>query len=118
MADFLSSLATAAATPREITFRGATGTVYFRPLSAGQRASLLKGQRVSSQGDGTSVMEIDLGENERQKLMLVQFCVVTEDGKPRYPTLAAVEALPADLVQVLYAEASTFNAGEGEPGKP
>lgn len=118
--DFLSTLTADPVTPRQVTVGDQTGTVWFKRITAGQRSLLLKGQRVSSKvGDGSgSSMEIDLGDNERQRHMLVHFSVVTEEGKPRWRSLADVEALPSRVVSALYQHASDINSdAEGEPGK-
>lgn len=113
--DFLASLVTDQVIAREVTVSGQTGTVHFKRLTAGQRAALLKGQKVATNAAGTATIDIDLGDNERQRLMMVQFCVVTPDGKPRYK-LAEVEALPSHIVNVLYTHVTAINQDE-EPGK-
>lgn len=112
MSDFLSRIASNAPAARELTFAGETGTVYVRKITAGQRAQLLSGQRVSTSGEGKSSIEIDLGENELSKAKLVAFAICHEDGKPFFTNERAVSGQPADLVSALYKIASEYNADE------
>jgi dihydroorotase-like cyclic amidohydrolase len=117
MSDFLSTLiAESAVVSRDVTFRGKTGPVYFRRISAGERAQLVRGQKVSSDGGKTSV-EIDVGENVTSRHMLVQFSVCNDEaGNKRFKTLREVQALDGGLVEALYEHASEVNREE-EAGK-
>lgn len=119
MSEFLTEvLAAEKPVAREVDFGGRIGTVWFRRLSAGQRAQLLKGQKVSTRVGETAEVQVDLGENENTKLQMLQFCVCHEDGRPYFKDLAAVQKIPQDKASVLYEHASAVNGEVEEPGKP
>lgn len=111
MSDFLSEvLAADAPVPREVTIAGKTGTVFFKRISAGQRASLLAGQRVQSTAGAAATVEIDLGDNQRTKCALVHASVCTEDGKPFFKTIGDVLKLEDAKVNALHRHAAEVNA--------
>ncbi len=101
---------------REVNFSGKVGTVWFKRINAAQRMQILQGQRVQAASGKTSV-DIDLGDNEKTKLMLVQFCVCNEDGKPYFASLEAIKKLEASKVQVLFDHATAVNSSGDEPGE-
>jgi hypothetical protein len=118
MSDFLTAfLADNPAIEREVTIRGATGPAHFRRITAGERAQLVKGQKVSSGSGGTTTVEIDVGESVASQHLLVQFSVCNADGTRRFKTLREVQSAPADVIGVLYAIASEVNREDGEAGK-
>lgn len=118
MTDFLSAfLADNPVLEREITIRGTTGSAHFKRISAGERAQLVKGQKVSSGTGGATTVEIDVGESITSQHLLVHFAVCNPDGSRRFKTLREVQASPADVVGALYAIASEVNREDGEAGK-
>jgi len=118
MSDFLSRF-TAEAEPeaREVTLNGETGTVWFRKLIAGEREQLLKGMKISHSPGNGGTMEIDLGENERQRHLLVAFCVCDEDGRRVFRNVNDVKKLPHDRVSVLATHAEEVNRESEDLGK-
>ena len=115
MSDFLTLITQEGAPEaREVEIGGQSGTVYFRRISAGEREKLLHGMKVSHQpGKGNSV-EIDLGENERQRHLMVLYSVCDEDGKRRFKTIEAVQKLPNDVVVALARHAEEVNRSQDE----
>lgn len=115
MSDFLSRL-TAEDNPeaREVTIDGETGTVWFRRLSAGEREELLKGIHVSHVPGSKGSVDIDLGQNERQRHMLVRFSVCDEDGKRVFRNLSDVQKLASRKVAVLARHAEEVNQEDDE----
>jgi hypothetical protein len=109
---------------REVTFRlpdgrVETGTVHFRRITAGERAQILAGQKyqVNRANAASNVeTEIDLGQNERQKHMLVAFSVCRDDGKPYFKGASDVAKYDAAFVEALYNVATEVNA-EHDAGK-
>lgn len=118
MTDFLTALITEnPVVEREIVVRGQTGAAFFKRITAGERAQLVKGQKVSSGSGGSTTVEIDVGESVAAQHLLVQFAVCNADGSRRFKTLREVQAAPADVIGVLYAIASEVNREDGEAGK-
>jgi hypothetical protein len=109
--DFLDDLASTAPVAQEFTFNGTTGTIWLKRITAGQKLQLVKGKRYNyNTGEGApQTLEIDLEDNERNTHLVVSFCVVREDGTPRFKTAADVQKLDAALVAALYQAASKFN---------
>lgn len=93
----------------EVTIGGETGTVWFRRVSAGERAELLKGQKVTHVPGTGGTVEIDLFENQTQQCMLVQFSVCDENGKRVFRNLDAVRKLTDYKVKALYEVAAKVN---------
>lgn len=117
MNDLLSELiADSGPTAKDIQIRGQMVPVYFRRISAGERAQLTRGQKVTSAGGGSTSVEIDVSENITSQHMLVHFSVCDEKGAKRFRTLKEVQAIDADIVSALYAGASEHNS-EGDAGK-
>lgn len=122
MGDFLSDLLQEdGPVIRPVTFNGKTGDVHFRRLSAGQKADLLKGQKVHAVSGKSSTFEIDLGENANSKALLVLYSVVKADGSQYFKSQKEVKAIDAGKLEALYAVASDVNSDEltgDEAGKP
>lgn len=110
MTDFLSRI-TAEDPPeaREITVRGETGTVWFRKVTAGERRKLLEGHKIEHRPGTGAVMELDLELNEKERQLLVMFCVCDEDGKRRFKSLAEVEKIPHSKFKALANAAEEVN---------
>lgn len=120
MSDFLTRLTEEdAPEAREVSYNGETGTVWFRKLSAGQREELLKGTVVRHvPGSGGSI-DIDLGQNEHQRQVLVLYSVCDEKGKRHFKDLPAVRRLAHDRLAALAVHAEAVNriAEDEDPGK-
>lgn len=113
MSDFLKDLLTDdGVVTRQVTFNGKTGDVHFRRISIGQKADLLKGQRVQAVSGQKSTFEIDLAENVNSKAMLVLYSVANPDGSQYFKKLADVKAIDAGKLEALYAVASDVNRDE------
>lgn len=118
MSDFLTRLAQGdAPVPKEVTIGGETGTVYFRRISGAQREQLLKGMKLSHTPGGSGSIDIDLGENEKQRHMLVAFSVCDESGKRVFTDIKDVAKLQADRIAELWRHASAVNEEGEDPGK-
>lgn len=114
MSDFLSEfLANDGVVEKTINFRGKEGTVHFRRISGTERSQLLKGQRIQSAGEDTT-MEIDLGDNQHAKLMLVAFSFCKPDGARIYKNANEAGRLEADKIDALYALAREVNKQQEE----
>jgi hypothetical protein len=103
---------------REVTYRGKAKTVHFRRITGGERVKLVAGQKMQLGGgkDRAGSMEMDLGDLTRNRHLLVQFAVVTEEGKQVFANIAAVQALPDGLVAELATHADAVNDDSGEAG--
>jgi hypothetical protein len=102
MSDILSRLtAEDAPEAREVTIGGETFTVYFRRITAGQRLQLLKGMKIANTPGQKSSFEIDLGENERQRHLLVHFSVCDEQGRRLFRDVRDVQNMQGDRVSRL-----------------
>ena len=118
MSDFLTRLASEdAPEAREVTIGGETGTAWFRHLSSGERETMLRGMKISHAPGKGGTIEIDLGENEKQRQMLVQFSVCDESGKRLFKNLDAVKKLPHDRLMVLAHHAEDVNRESDDLGK-
>lgn len=119
MSDFLKDfIADDGTVTRSVTFKGKTGDVHFRRISAKQKADLLKGQKVQAVSGQSSTFEIDLSENARSKAMLVLYSVANPDGSQFFKRLAEVEAIDAGKLEALYAAASDVNRDDLEASDP
>lgn len=115
MSDFLTTLTTDdAPEAHQVTIKGETGTVWFRRINAGERANILKGQKVSHVVGTGGTVEVDLGENENQKHLLVLYSVCKEDGKPFFKTLQEVRKLVQYKLNALYDIAVKVNREDEE----
>lgn len=102
MSDLLSRLtAEDAPEAREVTLGGESFTVYFKRISAGQREQLLKGMKIANTPGQKASFEIDLGENERQRHLLVTFSVCDEHGRRLFKDVRDVQKMQGDRVRML-----------------
>lgn len=113
MSDFLKDLLIDdGVVTRQVTFKGKTGDVHFRRISAKQKAELLKGQKVQAVSGQKSTFEIDLSENAHSKAVLVLYSVANADGSQYFKNRAEVEAIDAGKLEALYAVAGEVNKDE------
>lgn len=119
MSDILSRItAEDAPEAREVKIGEDLLTVYFRRLNAGEREQLLKGMKVTHVPGTRGSIEIDLGENEHQRQLLVRFSVCDEDGRKLFKNLEAVQKLPHYRLNALATHAEKVNeAVEEDLGK-
>lgn len=118
MSDFLKRLAQPdAPIAKEVTIGGETGIVYFRRISGAQREQLLKGTKLAHTPGGSGSIDIDLGENERQRHLLVLFSVCDESGERLFKDIKDVRQLQADRINQLWRHASAVNEEDDDPGK-
>lgn len=102
---------------RELKYKGNTETVYFLELTAGQRVSLLRGQKIqSSPGEKSSVFEIDLGENTEKTHKLIQMTLVDADGKRVYKNLQELQNEPDSKVRALAKLAADVHKDDDDAG--
>ena len=99
---------------REIVRGKKTKTAYFRKVTAGERLKLVSGQKMVFGDDKRGSLEMDLGDLSRNRHMLVMFSCVTEDGKPVFKNIDAVQAEPDWLIAELHKNAQEINADEPE----
>jgi len=118
VSDFVDELISAdVPVVRDVTYGDNTGKVWFRKISAGERAALLKGQRFQARPGERGVIDLDLGDTLAQQMMLVQFSVCREDGSPVFKSLDVVKKIGASRINVLYEHASIVNEEAPDPGK-
>lgn len=118
----INDLAEEAPIEREVQIAGKSFKAFFRKVSSGQHEQLmevmLKGQRVQASKESKRVeLEVDICSIERKKLMMVQFSVVTSDGKPFFKSLADVQQISRENVEALAIIAEEVNGAEEDPGK-
>lgn len=119
MTDFLDELcAGSGAVEKDVTYAGKSGPVFFRKISSGERAQMLRGQKVQTKVGDSSTMEIDLSENEQSQQLLVWFSTCTgPEGKRKFKGLEAVKNLDAGVMKALYLAASEVNKEDSDPEK-
>lgn len=118
MSDFLKTLLEDKGVEvRQFTFKGKTGEMHFRRINAGQRAELMKGRRVQGEAGQKPKFDIDLGDSERSKCLLVFYCVSTPEGQQYFKKLDDVKSIDAGLLEVLYGIATDVNQDESDEGK-
>jgi hypothetical protein len=69
---------------------------------------------MSHQPGKGNVVEIDLGENEHQRHLMVLYSVCDEGGKRRFKTIESVQKLPNDAVSALARHAEEVNRAQDE----
>ena len=119
MSDFLDSiLSTNDVIAREVTIAGQTGTAYFRNITAGERAELLRGQVYEYNGERT-VTKLDAGDQRERDYKLAWYCVCKQDGKPYFKSLADVKRVPEHNLAPLLAVAREIvqESETDDPGK-
>jgi hypothetical protein len=115
MSDILSRLtAEDAPEARDVSINGDSFTVYFRRLNAGEREQLLKGMKITHVPGAKGSIEIDLGENEHQRQLLVWFSACDEQGRRLFKALEAVKKLPHYKLEALARHADEVNATPDE----
>jgi len=115
MSDILSRItAEDAPEAREVTIGEETFTVYFRRLNSGEREQLLKGMKVTHVPGTKGSIEIDLGENEHQRQLLVRFSACDEHGKKLFKNLESVQRLPDYKLNALAYHADQVNAASDD----
>ena|SRR5690606_25703347 len=87
---------------KEITYRGTTSTVYFKPLTAGERMQLKKGQ-VGTVQEGKSSFDLDLGDIDAKNHQQLYFSNCDENGKRIFNNQSEVGKLPGGLFDALFA---------------
>lgn len=108
---------------RQVTIAGKTGPVFFKRITAGEKANLMKGQRVQGKQGEKSTFEIDLGQNAITKQQMVFYSVCNEDGTRAFKKQDDVKDADSVLIDVLYEHASEVNREpdpekeEEDPGK-
>lgn len=85
---------------RELNYNGKTETVYFKPLNAGERLQLKKGQK-GTISEGQTSFEVDLGDQDARNHKFLYFCNVDANGKRVFRSEQEVAAIPGDLVDAL-----------------
>jgi hypothetical protein len=115
MSDFLRRLTEEdAPVEREVTFDGQTGTVYFRRLSAGEQEHMLQAMNVKLKDGSGGPVDINLGENEKQRQLLVMYSVCDASGKRHFRDLKSVQAVPYDKLKLLSEHAAVVNRDRDE----
>ena len=109
---YFSDLIDSGLITRALTVRGKTKDTYWRPLTAGQRVELLRGQVIKSDGTESRVMEIVLADSAERQQKLVQMTLCTEDGTPVYKSLKELQAEPAWLADALGRLAQQVHEGD------
>lgn len=99
---------------RELVIGDKRKLVYFRSVTAGERRQLNQGQVYKTAGTEharETTHEMDLGDIDKRRLMLVQFMNCLEDGKtPVFMSLDKVAALPNSVFDPLYRLAEEVDA--------
>lgn len=103
-ADFVKNRILAAT----LTYRGSSKEVFFRPLTAAERAELTRGQKIRLNSESASgerpeskVVEVDAHDIIIRTHKFLAFCCVDERGKQVFKNHTAVGELPEDFVQAL-----------------
>lgn len=108
MNDFYKDLIGNNVIEKELSYRGIKRVVFFKPLTAGQRVDISRGQRINVGGSKAAEngLEIDAGETLLRTHKFLAFCNVTADGKQIFKGVKEVGELPEDLVNELNALAN------------
>jgi len=100
---YFDDLIDASLIQRELSVRGKTVPTWWKPLTAGQRVDLLRGQVVKSDGESASVVEVDLAQSAERSQRMVVMTLCTEDGQAVYRTLKDLQSDPSWLIDALVA---------------
>lgn len=118
MNDFLiQALASDAPVEREVKLGDKAGKVHFRRISAGEKTQLLKGQHMQARAGEKATVDIDLGESQNTKHLLVFFSVCNADGSRFFKSVDEVKKIDNVKIDCLYDHAAAVNAQEADPGK-
>lgn len=98
---YFDDLIDSAPIERELSVRGKTVPTWWKPLTAGQRVDLLRGQVVKSDGESASVVEVDLAQSAERSQRMVVMTLCTEDGQAVYRTLKDLQSDPSWLIDAL-----------------
>ena len=98
---YFDDLIDASLIQRELSVRGKTVPTWWKPLTAGQRVELLRGQVVKSNGESASVVEVDLAQSAERSQRMVVMTLCTEDGQAVYRTLKDLQSDPSWLIDEL-----------------
>lgn len=111
---------------RTLTVHGRSIQTWWRPLTAGQKLTLMKGHmipvRVRTGEAGEPVnsapetMQVDIGESVERNQKLVHMTLCDAEGRAVYKRLADLQAEPAWLVEALTQLASEVST-EIDSGK-
>lgn len=110
---YFDDLIDASLIKRELLVRGKTVPTWWRPLTAGQRVELLRGQVVRSDGESASVVEVDLAQSAERSQRMVVMTLCTEDGQAVYRTLKDLQSDPSWLIDALVDLARKVHEGNG-----
>ena len=98
---YFDDLIDASLIQRELSVRGKTVPTWWKPLTAGQRVELLRGQVVKSNGESASVVEVDLAQSAERSQRMVVMTLCTQDGQAVYRTLKDLQCDPSWLIDAL-----------------
>ena len=98
---YFDDLIDASLIQRELSVRGKTVPTWWKPLTAGQRVELLRGQVVRSDGESASVVEVDLAQSAERSQRMVVMTLCTEDGQAVFRSLKDLQAEPSLGVDAL-----------------
>ncbi len=98
---YFDDLIDASLIQRELSVRGKTVPTWWKPLTAGQRVELLRGQVVKSDGETASVVEVDLAQSAERSQRMVVMTLCTEDGQAVYRALKDLQSDPSWLIDEL-----------------
>ncbi len=98
---YFDDLIDSAPIERELSVRGKTVPTWWKPLTAGQRVELLRGQVVRSDGESASVVEVDLAQSAERSQRMVVMTLCTQDGQAVYRTLKDLQSDPSWLIDAL-----------------
>ncbi len=98
---YFDDLIDSAPIERELSVRGKTVPTWWKPLTAGQRVELLRGQVVTSDGESASVVEVDLAQSAERSQRMVVMTLCDEAGQAVYRSLKELQGEPSWLVDAL-----------------
>ena len=110
--DYFAELIDDALIERDITRHGKTVKTYWKPMTAGQRVSLLRGQVVKLEGGG--VQEVNLSDNLERSQKQVALMLCDSEGKPVYASVTELQKKPSWLVEALVRIAGEVSASLDE----
>lgn len=121
MNSFFSDIAKTRQIHAELNYRGSKKDVWFRPLTAAERAELSRGQKIrlktedGPQTPDQRTVEVDAHDIIMRTHKFLAFCCVDERGKQVFKNANDVGQLPEDLVSALNVLANE-KLGDEDPG--
>lgn len=122
MNSFFSDIAKTRQIPAVLDYRGQKKDVWFRPLTAAERAELSRGQKIRLKNDDAQqsadqrqIVEVDAHDIIMRTHKFLAFCCVDERGKQVFKNANEVGQLPEDLVSALNMLANE-KLGDEDPG--